>query len=188
MAKRHYVVFKHLTGSLKMIPGVHNREDLCPRLIQDVARVNGKERPYFKLDESFTPKILLQDEELDVKLTEKEKKHPQSVQNKILERRTEEADFRIRANDALRDSLRYFEAQGEIKVLDWDYVADDESAEVKGSVINELSPIALADFEDRGIPVPEHLKRAAATMPATVTEKSGVQVKQALSKKIKTEE
>lgn len=188
MAQRHFVLFKHLTGSLKMIPGIHNREDLCPRLIQDVARVNGKERPYFKLDESFTPKILLQDEEIEIKLTEKEQKLPQSVQNKILERRTEEADFRIRANDALRDSLRFFEAQGEIKVLDWDYVADDESPEIKGSVINELSPIALADFEDRGIPVPEHLKRATAMAPASVTEKSGVQIKQALSKKVKTEQ
>lgn len=185
MAKVHAIKFKHIHGSLKMIPGVLNKEDLKPRMIQEVIKHGGKERPVFKLDETFEPKIILQDEEIDVKLTEKEKKLPEKVQELILARRAEEVDFRIRANEMLKAAVKSFEDRGAIKVLDWDYIIDSESPEAKGSVIRELSPIAMADMEDRGIPIPEHMKKTS--MAAVSTDKSDVQVKQGLSKKIKSE-
>lgn len=186
MAKKHFITFKHLQGSKKNIPGVANKEDLQPRLIQEIQMIGGKERPILKLDESFVPKIALLDEEVDIRLTEKEEKLPKRVQEKILERRTEEADLRIRANEMLKEYLRSYEDRGAIKVLEWDYIVDEESPEVKGSNISQLSEIALADFADRGLEVPAHLKKASVAPVAT--EKSGVIVKQGLSKKVKSED
>lgn len=187
MAKRHFIKFRHITGSLKNIPGVANKEDLQPKMEQVVERIGNKERPVLKLVKDFVPKIALLDEETDtVRLTESEEKLPQAVKDRILSRRAEEADLRIRANEMLKQSVKYYEDMGAIEVLDWDYVVDENSPEVKGSNINQLSEIALADFADRGLEVPAHLKKAS--MPVAATEKSGVVVKQGLSKKAKSED
>ncbi len=186
MAKRTFVKFRHKTGTLKNIPGVANKEDLCPRLIQVVERVAGKERPVLKLDETFVPKIGLLDEEVEIRLTEKEQKLPKGVRERIMGRRAEEADLRIRANEMLKSSIKFYEDQGEIEVLDWEYVIDDSSPEAKGANITELSDIALADFADRGLVIPDFLKKTS--MPAASTDKSGTLTKQVLTKKVKSED
>lgn len=187
MAKRKYIKFRHLTGSLKNIPGVANKEDLQPRMEQVVERIGNKERPLLKLVKDFVPKIALLDEETDmVRLTPAEEKLPEAVRERILADRASEAHLRIRANEMLKQSVKYYEDMGSIEVLDWNYEIDENSPEAKGSNINQLSEIALADFADRGLEVPAHLKKAS--MPVAATEKSGVVVKQGLSKKVKSED
>lgn len=182
MAKKTFIRFRHVTGSLKNIPGVANKEDLQPRMEQIVTRIGDKERPVLRLVEDYVPKIMLLDEETDtVRLTETEKKLPAAVQERILARRAEEADLRIRANEMLKQSVKYYEDMGAIKVIDWKYEVDEDSPEAKGTNINQLSEIALADFADRGLEVPAHLKKVS--MPTATTDKSSVVVKQGLTKK-----
>jgi hypothetical protein len=175
------VWFKHINGALKNIPGIANKSELSPRLEQVVDVVGGIERPIMRLDTTYIAKITLLDENVEVRLTPKEEKLPKGVQERILARRAEEADLRIRANEAIKQSIKSYEDRGGIKVLDWDKSVDADSPENKGSVIHELSEIALADFADRGIEVPEHLKRSSVT--GAVSEKSGIAIKQSLSKK-----
>lgn len=187
MAKRHFIKFKHLQGSKKNIPGVMNKEDLQPRMIQVVEMIGNKERPVLKLDESFIPKIALLDEEADtVRLTEVEEQLPERVRERILADRAEEVHVRIRANAMLKESLKSFESRGAIKVLDWDYVVDEDSPEAVGAITSGMSEIQLADFADRGLEIPSHFKKVSVAPVAT--EKSGVIVKQGLSKKVKSED
>lgn len=180
--KRKAIAFKHLNGALKNIPGVTNKQDLCPQLIQEVEMTSaGLPRPVFRWNKDFIAKVILFDEETDARLTDTEKKYSESVQDALRVRRAEQATLAIEANNAIREAIRSFEVRGGIQVVDWDLEIDMDSPEARGSTFNQLSEIALSDFADRGIQVPDHLKKQLTTGAAA--EPSGIVIKQSLPKK-----
>lgn len=168
---RKQIWFKHLDGSQKFIPGVRSSDDLAPRMKNDVLRHNGRETPVYRRDNDHVVKITLHDENPDTELSESEKKLPERVQERILDRRSQETDFAIQANNSIRRTLRAYEESGAVKVLEWNKEVDPKSEEAKGSIITQLSEIALADFADRGIDVPAHLMPRTVGKEAKVTSK-----------------
>lgn len=187
MAIRKAITFKHITGTQKFLPGVVNKEDLAPRLTQETEMtLAGQYRTVLKLDQNFVARVWLFDEDTEAKLTKTEEKYSQAVKDAIQAKRADQATLALQANEALRDAVRLLEAQGEIKVLDWNYEVDDSAPEVRGHNISELSEIAMADFADRGIEIPDHLKKTATR--AAVADKAGIVVKSGLPKEKKTTE
>lgn len=180
---RKAITFKHLNGALKFIPGVANKEDLAPRLIQVTEMtIAGQERTVLKKDESFVAKVYLFDEDTEAQLTEGEKKYSQAVKDSLIARRAEATTLAIQANNEIRDRIRELEKSHDIKVLDWNYEVAEGSGEEKGLAFDQLSDIALADFEDRGITVPEGLRKR--TISGASAEKAGVVIKGALKPKV----
>ncbi len=149
--------FKHITGSYKFIPGVRNSEDLAPKMVQKTVSLGGKETYVSVRDDDHIVKITLHDENPSMELSESEKRLNERVQDRILDRRSQETDFAIQANNVIRRALRSFEESGAVKVLDYNKEVDAKSDEAKGAIITSLSEIALADYADRGIEVPAHL-------------------------------
>ncbi len=180
----HQIHFKHTDGSLKKIPGVRNVADLAPKLVQEVeTKFDGNgpvERPIMRVDKNHIVKLTLLNEEVDLKLTEREKKQSVEVQNLILARRAAEADAIIQANDALRDRLRSYEQRGGIEVINWDVAVNADSPEAQEGLVAELSPIAIADMESRGIPIPDRFKRQVPVAPPNV--EPTITVKQSVKK------
>jgi hypothetical protein len=174
--KVHQIWFKHKTGSIKRIPGVVNYEQLAPKLTQVVTSVNGVRKPMLQADMNHIVKLTLLDEEADVKLTEKEQKLPKAVQERILARRAEEVDKIIRANEMIRAGVRHYEVRGDVEVIDYDKEVDVASLDSREAIVAELSPIAIADFESRGIEIPERMKRVGKA----VAENSGTMVREAV--------
>jgi hypothetical protein len=175
--------FKHTNGALKRIPGIVNNLDLGPKMVQETETVHDwkgtRKRTVLRWDKDHIVKLTLLNEELEAKLTAKDKTYSEDVQNKIQARRAEQADAVIQANEALRDVIRNYERSGGIQVVEWDKVVDVDSLDAREAVISELSPIAIADFENRGIEIPAHLKRQAPTAKADT---GGVVIKDSIKK------
>jgi hypothetical protein len=90
-------------------------------------------------------------------LAKAEEALPARVKEKIEDKRVEEWSTRVEANKSVRRALDFYESQGEIEVIG-EFDKTDEEALKDGSLIVNLSEIAMADYLSRGIEIPEHLK------------------------------
>lgn len=155
------VTFKHKTGSRKHIPGVA-AADCEPRMkvVSEYAAQIGKHIDVFRPDTSHVVRVNLADvNPKSVRLTELEKEYPQVVQDRILQRRADELENLVRYNEEFLARLKVLEDKGEIGDVE---IVD--AADVPGPVVAtlDLAEIAWADMIDRGIPIPELVRRANA--------------------------
>jgi len=148
--------FKHKTGSTKPIPGLDHSE-CSPKLVRVMKMIPeiGQYVPVLEAVPDHVVKVTLVSEDF-VELTPAEKKLPERVRNAIEDERAQEYRERVKANQKVRDMLRFYENQGEVEVLPETEKSEDEVLK-DGSLIVSLSAIAIADHIARGIPVPENL-------------------------------
>lgn len=177
MAERHEVWFKHKTGSLKTITGISDHEVLAPSTRIDHSNPQG---PVYRTYWEEVKKVRLVPEASEVQLLPGEEKRPQQVKDRILDRRAAAADIAIQSNEIIRNDLRRYELSGDIEIVDWDHVVDDSDKADGNTAVAELSPIALLDFHDRGLTIPDHLQPsrvASAVAEANASDKKATKVK-----------
>jgi hypothetical protein len=164
----HQLWFVHKNGAKKQIPGVLDTAQLAPRIYQDTQTMaDGRTRYVMKTDMDHIVKLNLLNEDVEVKLTPREEAFPDGVKERILADRSKDVYAMIQANESLRNTLRYYEANNEVEVLEWDKVVDLKSQEAREGIITELSEIAMADMEARGIEIPAKFKKVKTAVQDT---------------------
>jgi hypothetical protein len=150
------ITFKHMTGSRKEIAGIAD-VDRAPRLVsrEQFSSEIGKNIAMFQRDESHVVKVILVNEEYEP-LEDTLNELPKAAKERIEQNRTDEFMARKSANNNIRMALRKLAEDNQIELLGESEITPEEVLKNAKSVVN-LSAIAIADYEDRGIPVPPDL-------------------------------
>lgn len=174
------IAFKHITGSLKFIPGLDDR-DLAPRMVQKhiTSPEAGKTPfPIQELVQGHVVNIVLVDEDY-IDLTPAQKKLPSAVVEHLEKNAAEEMLFRIAANQKVRDTLQHLARTNEIEIIGESELDPEELLKTAYPIVS-LSEIAQADWESRGIPIPAALQGKGDTERARA--KNAVDSKMAAEK------
>jgi hypothetical protein len=177
------ISFKHITGSMKFIPGI-DHADMSPRLVQRHVthpEAGAKPFPIQELVAGHIVHIVLVNEDYEP-LNEADEKLPDAVKRQVEQDHANEMLLRRRANEEVRNILNHLKRTNQIELLGETEMSAEEVLETSYPIL-QLSAIALADHESRNIPIPANLQnpsidterlRAAADIAREKTEKPKV--------------
>lgn len=152
------ISFKHITGSSKYIPGLDDA-DTSPRLIQKMRthpEAGAKPFPEMELIAGHVVHIVLVNEDYQP-LSEDDEKLPNAVKLHLEKSHADDMLFRRDANRAVRAALQHYARTNEIELIGETELDAQEVLDTKYPIIS-LSEIAQADWETRGIKIPEALQ------------------------------
>jgi hypothetical protein len=154
--------FKHIHGSDKDIPGVKH-EDLRPRLVKGRRMSEQLNRwvDVWVTDENHVVRVTLLPEDPDVELGPGADKLPTKIKEKLQEAKAEEFLARVRANERVRASIYSYAENGALEVLH-DGPVEEQEAKKLAALTIDMSEIAINDHIERGIPLPDHIKKTLA--------------------------
>ena len=152
------ISFKHITGSMKFIPGIDDM-DLAPRVASKYVtnpESGSKPFPILELIPGHVVNIVLVSEEY-LPLSDADEALPPSVKSSIENEHAADMLRRRAANQSVRSALEHYARSNDIEIIG---ESDMDAEEVLNTTypIVSLSAIALLDWETRGIPVPEALQ------------------------------
>lgn len=156
----HQIHFKHLHGTIKNIPGVKHA-DLAPKMTMGKRFVDqlGKEVPVLVQDPNHVVRISLLDEDPSFDLGPGAEKLPPAIRQRLEEDMADQFLARVRANKEVRAVLQDYVDRGAVEVLfDGPVTAQEEKK--LGAIQVDMSEIAINDHIERGIPIPDHVRRA----------------------------
>lgn len=160
MGQYRVIRFRHLDGSIKSIPGVTRLSDLSPKvdLVSKYEPELGKYRTVLQRDDTHVVTVPLLDESPEFTRTARFDELPEIIKGRIQETHADEYLNRIRINNKLRDRLNHYASRGKIEIV---FDGDVDAAEVAvfKPVQISFSAIAIADHEDRNVPIPDYVNR-----------------------------
>jgi hypothetical protein len=180
------ISFKHITGSMKIIPGVDDI-DLSPRLVQKFVthpEAGAKPFPVQELVSGHIVHIVLVNEDYEP-LTEEEEGFPPIVKDQLERARADDMLRRRDANRQVRTVLQSLKRQNEIELLGETELSAEEVLDTKYPIVS-LSEIALADWESQGKPIPPELQGKQDT--ERVRAANAIAKEAAVKEKVKTKE